>query len=93
MKENFRSLNWRKLILVSLMFGGLFGAFAPNGIFTRTAFMQSYGGGPGSWVCPDGGTIDCKANGCRQSSNQPDSYWVCNYIGTNCPPLEQCRKK
>ncbi len=49
MREAFRSLNWRKLILVSFLLGGLIGAFAPQGMFTITAFTQGYGGVDGYW--------------------------------------------
>lgn len=32
----------------------------------------------------------CLINGCRRASLQPDSAWVCNYSGDDCPPLTAC---
>lgn len=85
MKDVIRNLNWRRLIFISLLLSGLFGIFDTSGAFTQITH------GNIGWKCPDGGTIDCRARGCVRSSDLPDSYWVCRYIGEACPPLEQCR--
>jgi hypothetical protein len=90
MREAFRSLNWRKLIMVSVLLGGLIGAFAPQGIFTRTAFMYGYGGG-GS--CPNkivNGQVVCQwTGGCALQGNKCIYAKVYPYNGS-CPD-ETCQ--
>ena len=65
MREAFRSLNWRKLIMVSVLLGGLLGIFDINGAFTQTAFTESYGS---TARCPDVkdylGNVTCQSGGC-----------------------------
>jgi hypothetical protein len=86
MRNEIRNLSWRKIIIISVLLAGIFGMFDVYGIFSK----KVYGNLPGPWKCPDGGTIECTAVGCVKSSSEPDSYWVCRYSGSNCPPLEAC---
>lgn len=90
MKEAIRSLNWRKLIMVSVLLGGLIGAFAPQGIFTRTAFMYGY---PGGGSCPDkkvnGSTVCRWTGGCLINGNKCVYAKDIYYTG-NCPD-ETCQ--
>lgn len=86
MKETIFSLSWRKLILISILVSTMFLAFDSSGVFTQKTY------GNLSWKCPVGTHEDCVARGCVRSSNAPDSYWVCRYSGTACPPLEACEQ-
>ena len=86
MINEFRDLNWRRIIIVSVFLAGTLGFFDVNGGISS----KVYGNMPAPWNCPDGGTVSCNAVGCGRSSSQPDSYWVCRYSGGNCPPLESC---
>lgn len=61
--------------MVSVLLGGLIGAFAPQGVFTRTAFLSSYGG---SYVCLD--KDGCMYGNCRQTTNMDGvTTRSCNY--------------
>lgn len=40
MKETFRSLNWRKLIMVSTLLGVMFSVISISGSFIQTAFSK-----------------------------------------------------
>ncbi len=72
MKEAIRGLNWRKLIMVSVLLGGIFSAFDITGSFTQTAFMQSYGSTDSTARCPDVkdylGNVTCQSGGCSTVS-------------------------
>ena len=87
MKEAIRSLNWRKLIIVSVLLGGMFSAFNTTGSFTQTAFTEGY---PGDSRCCKTSelTPGCRANGCQGSflnkkcptTPSPGSTAVCGDI-------------
>jgi len=64
MKNLIRGFNVRQMLLASILFGALSGAFGSSGSFTQTAFSQSYGGGTGS--CRDwySGSTYCAATWC-----------------------------
>lgn len=84
MKQLIFGLKWRKLILVSILVGGIFGAFDAD-LFTRTAF----GNAPGPDGCADG--TQCKSIGC--SVGPGGSY--CTYYniyggGATCPGNIPC---
>lgn len=89
MREACRGLNLRKIILISILLGTLFGNINIVGAWDDVPPMNE----PLEWKCAPAGVIECTTNGCRKSSNQPDSFWVCNYSGVNCPPLEACENR
>jgi len=90
MKEAIRGLNWRKLIMVSVLLGGIFSAFDITGSFTQTAFTDGY---PGAGRCCKTSelTPGCQANGCTGSfftkkcptTPKPGSGAVCGDITCN----------
>ena len=92
MREAISSLNFRKIILVSILLGTMFGTidkavYAGDDNTGAVTFNDGYGEAA-SWHCPDAGIISsCTAKGCIKNSGR---YWVCKYEGKNCPPLEQC---
>lgn len=78
MKELMCSLKWRKLILVSMLIGGLLGVF-DSGLAASTVY-GNLPGGPGDG-CPE--NTFCKTNGCSSGSggmhcSYDDPYhWGC----------------
>lgn len=76
-----RFLTWNKLMLLSTVVGAFLGISGISDLATPKATA--------SWQCPTA-PQGCLINGCRRSSEAKDSYWVCNYSGTNCPPLTSC---
>lgn len=87
MRHICRGLNFRKIILVSILLGTLFGSMNTVG---------AWGDGPPvdvspGFTCDNNAGSSCSSNGCRKSSIYADSFWVCNYSGAGCPPLEACR--
>jgi hypothetical protein len=69
MKETFRSLNWRKLIMVSTLLGVMFSVISISGSFIQTAFTQT------GFEDPDGSRCcvtselkpGCQPSGCQGS--------------------------
>jgi hypothetical protein len=79
MKNVIRRFNLRQMLLASILFGALSGAFGSSGAFTQTAFSQSYGGGTGS--CRDwysGGTY-CAASWCYYTIAGGPGSATCKY--------------
>ena len=76
-----RNLGWRKILVTSV----LLATAGLGGISEITSVRADEG-----WKCQDSAVPNCSTNGCRRSSGQPDSFWVCNYVGEACPPLEAC---
>jgi hypothetical protein len=95
MKNVIRRLNFKKMLLASILFGALSGAFGSSGAFTQTAFSQSYGGGTGN--CRDqlvaGGTY-CAATWCYYTIAGGPSSATCKYMRTQgtgtCPTGISC---
>lgn len=85
-------MNWnffkrsRNILIMSVCFGCLIGIFEALAEKTSSQFD------PDGWHCVVTQVNSCVAAGCRKSSNEPDSYWVCDYSSPSeqCPPLEQC---
>jgi hypothetical protein len=95
MKNVARRFNLRQMLLASVLFGALSGAFGSSGAFTQTAFSQSYGGGTGD--CKDwssGGTY-CAATWCYYTIAGGPSSATCKYMriqGTGtCPTTTSCK--
>jgi len=75
----FAELPIRNILYVSLLlmaFGFFFGSF--------TAQADE-----GGLKCLTE-TTGCTIEGCRNTLPNGQGYTVCNYSGTNCPPLTQC---
>jgi hypothetical protein len=89
MREVCRGLNFRRIILVSILLGASFGSINTVGAWDDGPPISL----PPGFVCPGAAGSECSSNGCRKSSNYPDSYWVCNYSGSGCPPLEACQDR
>ncbi len=83
MRDTIVNLRWRRIIIFSIAFSMSFLIFTSTNAFNKVVYGNM-------WVCQDGGTFDCTANGCKRYNNQPDGYWVCNYSQAGCPPLELC---
>lgn len=76
MKKMLGELPLRRIVLVSIILGGLLG-----GVNT-----QANRPGPTCNSAPSGCTIE----GCHSSQPDGSGYMVCLYSGSNCPPLTQC---
>lgn len=87
MKKTILELAWGRIALVSVALGLVIGAFGGTETITQTTLSQGFYC-PNPLIIVNGQT--CTANGCRRSSPAKDSYWVCNYVGENCPPLNEC---
>lgn len=77
-----RAVSWLRTLLVAGLIGAVVGMFDIPNPFSTTVHAQlscNYPPPPG-----------CSLNGCRPSYPGKDPFWVCNFIGENCPPLEQC---
>ena len=76
-----RELPVRTILILSVGFGSLIGTMstlADDGIGTENQlYCRTDHAG-------------CTITGCRYTSNLPDSFQVCTYTGSNCPPLTQC---
>ncbi len=79
MNEVIRSIKWRKLILVSVLIGGLLGIF-DSSLFNRTVL-----GNPGG--CPE--NFFCKANGCTSAVGGLKCAYSDPY-GYGCPTHIDC---
>jgi len=94
MKNVIRGLNLRQMLLASILFGALSGAFGSSGAFTQTAFSQSYGGGVGNCKDRQVGDTYCAATWCYYTIAGGPSSATCKYNklwGTqSCPTGVSC---
>ncbi len=77
MKKILAELPIRRIILVSIILGGLLGSVNIEANL-----------GPPSCTPPPGG---CTNEGCHNSRPDGQGYQVCLFSGNNCPPLTQCQ--
>jgi hypothetical protein len=88
MKKFFFRLRFKNMLVMSILSGCLLGIF-------DTLAVSTYGDetDPTVWKCPIPSiTVNgnsCSASGCSKKGGR-DGYWVCNYVGQDCPPLEAC---
>lgn len=75
MRQLLNELPFRSILLVAILVGSLLG----GSNIKANEPIECFGGPP-----------TCTANGCRRSSDLPDSFWVCNFTGNGCPPLTAC---
>ncbi len=89
MKNNSRIYGFKKMLMAAALFGCLLGI---SDIMAGATFSQIEP--ETQWYCPVSviivGDNTCRARGCKKSSTEPDSFWVCDYTGGTCPPLESC---
>lgn len=94
MKNLIRGCKLRQLLLASILFGALSGAFGSSGAFTQTAFSQSYGGGVGNCRDWSNGPTYCAATWCYYTIAGGPSSATCKYMriqGTgDCPTGTSC---
>lgn len=81
MREVIYRLSWRKIVMVSILLGTVFGSVSVRAWDDEPS--------PAGWKCPDGAVPDCTATGCIKTGG-PNGFWVCRYSGESCPPLEAC---
>jgi hypothetical protein len=98
MRQTVRSLKLRQMLMASLLFGALAGAFSSSGTFTQTAFSQQYGGSGGQGDCKDQKpdmTTYCAVTWCYYTIAGGPSTATCKYMriaGTGtCPTNISCR--
>ncbi len=93
MRNVIRRLNLRQMLVASILFGALSGAFGTSGAFTQTAFSQSYGG---TGTCRDKwvGSTYCSAFWCYYTIAGGPSSATCKYLITQgsgpCPDNDHC---
>lgn len=93
MKNVIRRFNFRQLLLASILFGALSGAFGSSGAFTQTAFSQSYGG---VGNCRDyvSGDTRCNAIWCYYTIAGGSGSATCKYMkisgSGSCPTGVSC---
>lgn len=92
MKSIFSDLKWRKIIIVSILLGSLFGMFDVSNSFTPKAFAQKDG-------CPEGEqcrTLGCSGTGVGGNKCVYYSIYgtsICEIYSIDCPNITERKPK